>query len=57
MVKFPKYSHPESSFFIPAMQLYLKVHKHEIFFLLFLQKPKPYGPMKIVFDSAEIFDF
>ena len=22
----------------------LKVHKHEIFFLLFLQKPKPYGP-------------
>ncbi len=21
----------------------LKVHKHEIFFLLFLQKPKPYG--------------
>jgi hypothetical protein len=24
--------------------LVLKVHKHEIFFLLFLQKPKPYGP-------------
>ncbi len=22
----------------------LKVHKHEIFFWLFLQKPKPYGP-------------
>ncbi len=22
----------------------LKVHKHEIFFILFLQKPKPYGP-------------
>ncbi len=22
----------------------LKVHKHDIFFLLFLQKPKPYGP-------------
>ena len=42
----------------------LKVHKHEIFFLLFLQKPKPYGPkgllheiLKIVFDTAEIFDF
>ncbi len=24
--------------------LYLKVHKHENFFLLFLQKPNPYGP-------------
>ncbi len=42
----------------------LKVHKHEIFLLLFLQKPNPYGPkacntrfFKIVFDSAEIFDF
>ncbi len=23
---------------------YLKVHKHEFFFRLFLQKPKPYGP-------------
>jgi hypothetical protein len=23
---------------------YLKVHKHEIFLILFLQKPKPYGP-------------
>jgi hypothetical protein len=22
----------------------LKVHKHENFFILFLQKPKPYGP-------------
>ncbi len=22
----------------------LKVHKHELFFLLFLQKPNPYGP-------------
>ncbi len=22
----------------------LKVHKHEIFLKLFLQKPKPYGP-------------
>ncbi len=22
----------------------LKVHKHEIFFIIFLQKPKPYSP-------------
>jgi hypothetical protein len=34
------------------------------FFLLFLQKPNPYGPksleheiFEILFDSAEIFDF
>jgi hypothetical protein len=37
----------------------LKVHKHEIFFITFLQKPKPYGPkgcntrfLKIAFDST-----
>jgi hypothetical protein len=42
----------------------LKVHKHEIYFFTFLQKPKPYGPKGLYHDifesriqSAEIFDF
>jgi hypothetical protein len=44
------------------LNIRLKVYKHEIFFGILLQKPKPYGPracntrfLKIVFDSAEIF--
>ncbi len=28
----------------------LKVHKHEIFFILFLQKPKPYGPKGLLHE-------
>ncbi len=39
--------------FFPLQMLLLKVHKHEIFFWLFLSKPKPYGPKGL---SQEIFD-
>ena len=30
--------------------IYLKVHKHEIFFWLFLQKPKAYGPKGLLHE-------
>ncbi len=29
------------------MSIFLKVHEHEIIFLIFLQKPKPYGPKSL----------
>jgi hypothetical protein len=43
-----------------VLSLYIKGTQACIFFILFLQKPKPYGNtrfLKIVFDSAEILDF
>jgi hypothetical protein len=45
-------------------QIYLKVHKHEIFFYFFCRNRNLMVPrtcktrfLKIVFDSAELFDF
>jgi hypothetical protein len=38
-----RYDNPVPSWFLAPVDC-LKVHKHEIFFWLFLQKPKPYGP-------------
>jgi hypothetical protein len=44
---------PAYNFALRNSCVMLKVHKHEIFLLLFLQKPKPYGPKGLIHEIFE----
>jgi hypothetical protein len=57
-------SHHGIVWLLPVISLHLKVHKHESFFYFFCRNRNHMVPracntrfLKIVFDSAEIFDF